>query len=171
MTPVLEFLNVSRSFKRGVPVLDGVTFSMNEGEVVGLLGRNGAGKTTLIHIAMGLLSMHGGAVRVFGISPFDDPAAIKRRSGWLYTILDNKYYFDWFNENVLARAARGIGTGLWKGGDQGVIDGVAVNGSARLVAWFAGVIRWVQTGYIYHYAFAMIIGVFVLMTWFVWLQR
>ncbi|HEY8047714.1 MAG TPA: NADH-quinone oxidoreductase subunit L, partial [Ramlibacter sp.] len=99
------------------------------------------------------------------------PAALKQRFGWLYTILDNKYYFDWFNENVLARAARGIGTGLWKGGDQSVIDGVAVNGSARLVAWFAGVIRWVQTGYIYHYAFAMIIGVFVLMTWFVWLQR
>jgi NADH-quinone oxidoreductase subunit L len=99
------------------------------------------------------------------------PEAIKRRFGWLYTILDNKYYFDWFNENVLARLARGVGTGLWKGGDQAVIDGAAVNGSARLVAWFAGVIRWVQTGYIYHYAFAMIIGVFVLMTWFVWLQR
>ena len=62
MTPVLEFLNVSRSFRKGVPVLDGVSFSLAEGEVVGLLGRNGAGKTTLIHIAMGLLSTHGGAV-------------------------------------------------------------------------------------------------------------
>ncbi|HUR89229.1 MAG TPA: NADH-quinone oxidoreductase subunit L [Ramlibacter sp.] len=99
------------------------------------------------------------------------PAAIKKRFNWLYTILDNKYYFDWFNENVLARAARVIGVGLWKGGDQAVIDGVAVNGSARVVAWVAGVVRWVQTGYIYHYAFAMIIGVFVLMTWFVWLHR
>jgi NADH-quinone oxidoreductase subunit L len=99
------------------------------------------------------------------------PAAIKKRFSVLYTILDNKYYFDWFNENVLARAARGIGTGLWKGGDAALIDGVAVNGSARLVAWFAGVVRWVQTGYIYHYAFAMIIGVFALMTWFVWLNR
>jgi NADH-quinone oxidoreductase subunit L len=96
------------------------------------------------------------------------PAAIKRRFNWLYTILDNKYYFDWFNENVLARLARGVGVGLWKGGDQAVIDGVAVNGSARLVGWVAGVVRWVQTGYIYHYAFAMIIGVFVLMTGFVW---
>jgi NADH-quinone oxidoreductase subunit L len=99
------------------------------------------------------------------------PAAIKQRFNWLYTILDNKYYFDWFNENVLARGARLVGTGLWKGGDQAVIDGAAVNGSARLVAWFAGVIRWVQTGYLFHYAFAMIIGVFVLMTWFVWLHR
>ncbi|HUP03373.1 MAG TPA: ABC transporter ATP-binding protein [Bryobacteraceae bacterium] len=83
MTPVLEFLNVSRSFKIGVPVLDGVSFSMAEGEVVGLLGRNGAGKTTLIHIAMGLLSTHGGAVRLFGVSPFDDPVAVKRRIGFV----------------------------------------------------------------------------------------
>ena len=83
MTPVLEFLNVSRSFRKGVPVLDGVSFSMAEGEVVGLLGRNGAGKTTLIHIAMGLLSTHGGAVRVFGVSPFDDPVAVKRRVGFV----------------------------------------------------------------------------------------
>jgi len=99
------------------------------------------------------------------------PAAMKRRFSWLYTILDNKYYFDWFNENVIARAARGLGVGLWKGGDQAIIDGAAVNGSARAIGWFSGVIRWVQTGYIYHYAFAMIIGVFVLMTWFVWFQR
>jgi len=83
MTPVLEFLNVSRSFQKGVPVLDGVSFSMAEGEVVGLLGRNGAGKTTLIHIAMGLLSTHGGSVRVFGVSPFDDPVAVKRRVGFV----------------------------------------------------------------------------------------
>jgi len=83
MNPVLEFLNISRSFKRGVPVLDGVSFSMAEGEVIGLLGRNGAGKTTLIHIAMGLLSAHGGAVRVFGVSPFDNPVAVKRRIGFV----------------------------------------------------------------------------------------
>ncbi|HEU0140056.1 MAG TPA: ABC transporter ATP-binding protein [Bryobacteraceae bacterium] len=83
MNPVLEFLNISRSFKRGAPVLDGVSFSMAEGEVVGLLGRNGAGKTTLIHIAMGLLSTHGGAVRVFGVSPFDNPVAVKRRVGFV----------------------------------------------------------------------------------------
>jgi NADH-quinone oxidoreductase subunit L len=96
------------------------------------------------------------------------PAAIKQRFSFVYNILDNKYYFDWFNENVLARAARMIGTGLWKGGDQSVIDGIAVNGSARVVGWVAGVVRWVQTGYIYHYAFAMIIGLFVLITGFVW---
>ena len=61
--------------------------------------------------------------------------------------------------------------GLWKGGDQAIIDGGLVNGSARLVGWFAGVVRWLQSGYIYHYALAMIVGVFVLMTWFVWLNK
>jgi NADH-quinone oxidoreductase subunit L len=99
------------------------------------------------------------------------PAAIKRIFQPVYTVLENKYYMDWFNEQVIARGARLVGRGLWKGGDEGVIDGALVNGSARAVGWIAGVVRWVQTGYIYHYAFAMIIGVFVLMTWFVWLNR
>ncbi|HMA10106.1 MAG TPA: proton-conducting transporter membrane subunit, partial [Ramlibacter sp.] len=99
------------------------------------------------------------------------PAAVKRMFSPIYTILENKYYFDWFNENIIARGARGLGVGLWKGGDEAVIDGAMVNGSARGVAWIAGVVRWFQTGYIYHYAFAMIVGVFVLMTWFVWLAR
>ncbi|RZI70268.1 MAG: NADH-quinone oxidoreductase subunit L, partial [Variovorax sp.] len=86
-------------------------------------------------------------------------------------LLDNKYYMDWFNENVLARGARGLGIGLWKGGDQAIIDGGLVNGSARVVGWFSGVSRRLQTGYIYHYALAMIVGVFVLMTWFVLLGK
>ena len=95
------------------------------------------------------------------------PAAIQRRVMPLYRLLDNKYYMDWINENVIARGARLLGRGLWKGGDQGVIEGVFVNGSARAVGWFAGVVRWVQSGYIYHYAFAMLVGVVVLMTYFV----
>jgi NADH-quinone oxidoreductase subunit L len=99
------------------------------------------------------------------------PAKIKSVFSPVYTILENKYYFDWFNENVIARGARVLGRGLWHGGDEAVIDGAFVNGSARTVGWFAGVLRWIQTGYIYHYAFAMILGVFVLMTWFVWLNR
>ena len=83
MTDILELRSVARSFKRGTPVLDGVTFSMSEGEVVGLLGRNGAGKTTLINIAMGLLYPHAGEVRVFGISPTRDPVAVKKRVGYV----------------------------------------------------------------------------------------
>ena len=98
------------------------------------------------------------------------PAAIKTRVQPLYTLLENKYYMDWFNENVLARGARALGTGLWRGGDQAVIDGALVNGAWKLVAWVAGVTRRVQTGYLYHYALAMILGVFVLMTYFVWLK-
>jgi NADH-quinone oxidoreductase subunit L len=95
------------------------------------------------------------------------PARIAAMFKPLYTLLENKYYMDWINENVLARAARGLGVGLWKGGDQAVIDGAVVNGSARVVGAFAGVVRRVQTGYLYHYALAMIVGIFVLLTWFV----
>ena len=99
------------------------------------------------------------------------PGKIKARVEPLYKLLDNKYYMDWFNENVLARGARALGTGLWQVGDQKLIDGTLVNGSARVVGWFAAASRRLQTGYIYHYAFAMIIGVFLLMTWFVWFKR
>ena len=89
----------------------------------------------------------------------------------LYTLLENKYYLDWFNENVLARGARGLGMGLWNYGDQKLIDGALVNGSWKVVSWVSGVVRRLQSGFIYHYAFSMIIGVFVLMTYFVWLNR
>ena len=99
------------------------------------------------------------------------PAAIKRMAQPVYTLLENKYYLDWFNENVLARATRALGTALWKGGDQTLIDGALVNGSWKLVGWISGMVRRLQSGYIYHYAFGMIIGVFVLMTYFVWLNR
>ena len=98
------------------------------------------------------------------------PAAIKRNAQPVYTLLENKYYLDWFNEKVLARGTRALGTGLWKGGDQAFIDGALVNGSWKLVGWISSVVRRLQSGFIYHYAFGMIIGVFVLMTYFVWLN-
>jgi len=99
------------------------------------------------------------------------PAAIKRMFMPVFTLLENKYYLDWFNENVLARGTRLLGTALWKGGDQKLIDGALVNGSWKVIGWVSGVVRRLQSGYIYHYAFGMIIGVFVLMTYFVWLNR
>jgi len=99
------------------------------------------------------------------------PAAIKRNLNPVYKLLENKYYLDWFNENVLARGMRGLGTIFWKVGDQKLIDGALVNGSWKLVGWVSGMVRRLQSGYIYHYAFGMIIGVFVLMTYFVWLNR
>jgi len=98
------------------------------------------------------------------------PAAIKRACMPIYTLFENKYYMDWINENILARGARALGTGLWKGGDQSVIDGGIVNGSWKLVGAVSAVTRQFQTGYLYHYALAMIVGVFLLMTWFVWLK-
>ena len=89
---------------------------------------------------------------------------IKKKAGVLYTVLDRKYWFDELYSWLFAGGARSVGTGLWKGGDVAVIDGVFVNGSARVVGWFAGVIRRVQSGLIYHYAFTMIIGIVVLLT-------
>jgi NADH-quinone oxidoreductase subunit L len=99
------------------------------------------------------------------------PAAIKRAFGPVYRLLENKYYLDWFNENVIARATRAFGTGLWKGGDQALIDGALVNGSWKVVGRISGAVRWLQSGYIYHYAFAMLLGIFILMTYFVWFKR
>ena len=99
------------------------------------------------------------------------PAAIKRIFQPVYTVLDNKYYLDWFNENVIARGVRMLGTGLWKGVDRAVIDGLLVNGSWKVVGWVAGAVRRLQSGYLYHYALVMILGIFVLMTYFVWLNK
>ena len=99
------------------------------------------------------------------------PAAIKRIFHPVYVFMENKYYLDWINENILARGARGLGVGLWKGGDQALIDGALVNGSWKLVGWVAGAVRRMQTGYVYHYALVMILGIFVLMTYFVWLNK
>ena len=98
------------------------------------------------------------------------PAAIGRATGPIYRLLENKYYIDWLNENVIARAARAIGIGLWKGGDQALIDGAVVNGSWKLVGRVSSVVRWVQSGFIYHYAFGMLLGVFILMSYFVWFK-
>jgi NADH-quinone oxidoreductase subunit L len=99
----------------------------------------------------------------------DLPAVIKARSGILATILERKYGFDDFNDWFFAGGARKVGTGLWSWGDRTIIDGIMVNGTAKLIGWFAGVARRLQTGYIYHYAFTMILGVFAILTWF-WLQ-
>jgi NADH-quinone oxidoreductase subunit L len=94
----------------------------------------------------------------------DIPAAIRRRFQSIYTLLDNKYYFDRFNDWFFAGGARGASGFLWKFGDIKLIDGVMVNGTARLVRILSGALRHLQSGYIYHYAFTMIIGVFVLLS-------
>ena len=95
------------------------------------------------------------------------PARIKSAIGPVYTLLDNKYYFDRFNDTVFAGGARRLGGFLSRVGDATVIDGFFVNGSARLVGWAAAMLRHLQSGYVYHYAFAMIVGFFAMLTWWV----
>jgi NADH-quinone oxidoreductase subunit L len=92
--------------------------------------------------------------------------AAARSFSWLRTLFIEKYYFDWFNQAVVARLTRLIGYGLWKGGDEVLIDGGLVNGSAHTVRWFGSVIRRVQNGYLYSYAFWMVIGLAILLGWF-----
>ncbi len=96
------------------------------------------------------------------------PATIARVLSPVVRILENKYYMDWINEHVFAAGARLIGMGLWKGGDQGLIDGALINGSARAVDGLATLTRKLQSGYIYWYALAMLLGVFGLLTWQLW---
>jgi NADH-quinone oxidoreductase subunit L len=97
----------------------------------------------------------------------DLAASLKRRFGGLHRLLENKYYLDRINEVVFADGARALGNVLWKVGDVRLIDGLAVNGSARVVGWVASASRLLQSGYIYHYAFGMIIGLLVMVTLFV----
>ena len=94
------------------------------------------------------------------------PAAIQKSFGWLHTLWMEKYYLDRFNLWFFAGGARRLGSSLWAKADQGVIDGFLVNGSARLVASVAAVLRLGQTGFLYHYAIAMILGVALLLWWF-----
>ncbi|WP_151634091.1 NADH-quinone oxidoreductase subunit L [Noviherbaspirillum aerium] len=94
------------------------------------------------------------------------PAWFYSKFHGIYTILENKYYMDKFNEVVFGSGARVLGGGLWKVGDRTLIDGLIVNGSAKAVGWFSTVIRHLQSGYIYHYAFVMIIGVLGFLIYF-----
>jgi NADH-quinone oxidoreductase subunit L len=93
------------------------------------------------------------------------PERIRKASGWIYTLLDNKYYFDRFNDWFFAGGARRVGTFLSDVGDRSIIDGFFVNGAARAVALGAAIMRHMQSGYVYHYAFTMIVGLFALLSW------
>ncbi|QKT02571.1 NADH-quinone oxidoreductase subunit L [Ectothiorhodospiraceae bacterium 2226] len=97
----------------------------------------------------------------------DIPAAIKERFSLVHRVMENKYGFDAFNDWFFAGGSRGLGRTLWQVGDVRLIDGLIVNGSARVVGWVSGVARQVQSGYLYHYAFAMIIGLLLLLIGFV----
>ncbi|MDD3381375.1 MAG: proton-conducting transporter membrane subunit, partial [Rugosibacter sp.] len=120
-----------------------------------------------------MLAMSGVALSwFFYLKRPDIPATIQKSLKPIYTLLENKYYFDKFNEVFFAGGARLLGRGLWKGGDQMLIDGLIVNGSANLVGWFAGVVRKLQSGRIYQYAFGMIFGVVALLSYALyWFNR
>jgi NADH-quinone oxidoreductase subunit L len=94
------------------------------------------------------------------------PELLKHKFAALHRVLDQKYFMDRFNEVVFAGGARLLGGQLWKRTDQGLIDGLLVNGSARVVAAVASIMRIGQTGYLYHYAIAMILGVALMLWWF-----
>ncbi len=157
------------------PVLFGGYFSealvvAPANDVLGELGREFHGPAGfLAHGVMGLpvaLSLAGAAVAWFAYLYRPElPERIRCALSSVYTLLVNKYYFDDLNEKVIARGGRALGGLLWKVGDVAIIDGAVVNGSARLVAWASGVVRNVQSGYLYHYAFAMVIGLSVLLAW------
>ncbi len=135
-------------------------------EFHGVIGMMAHGVTTLPF----WLAISGAATAwfLYIVRP-DLPAVIREKLALPVKILENKYGLDQFNDWFFAGGARGLGRGLWKFGDQTIIDGIAVNGSARLVGWFAGMVRLIQTGHLYQYAFSMIIGVFVLLT--LWMNR
>ncbi|MDS4022711.1 MAG: NADH-quinone oxidoreductase subunit L [Candidatus Competibacter sp.] len=113
-----------------------------------------------------VLAGFGSAFYLYMARP-DLPEQIRQKVAVLYDIMDRKYLFDEFYQSFFMRGSRNLGTVLWKYADAGLIDGLLVNGTARLVGWFAAVTRHLQTGYLYTYAFAMIIGLLILLTWFV----
>ena len=84
---------------------------------------------------------------------------------------DRKYYMDDFNQQVFAKGSVGLGNGLMAFGERLVIDGLVVNGSAKVVGWFSGLVRHVQTGYLYHYAFSMVAGILLMLTWFLFFRH
>ncbi|HED35547.1 MAG TPA: NADH-quinone oxidoreductase subunit L [Gammaproteobacteria bacterium] len=91
----------------------------------------------------------------------------KQKFSFIYNMLDKKYWIDELYVKIFSDGSRALGKGLWKVGDVGIIDGTIINGSAKLVGWFAGVARHIQTGMLYHYAFAMILGLIGLLYIFV----
>jgi NADH-quinone oxidoreductase subunit L len=138
-------------------------------DVLAQMGRDFHGVTAMMIHSLGTapfwLAIGGVATAayLYLLRP-DLPAVIKVKAGLIHTILERKYGFDEAYQWLFGDGAVRFGTGLWKGGDVAVIDGVLVDGSARVVGWFAGVTRYLQSGYIYHYAFAMIVGMLILMT-------
>jgi NADH-quinone oxidoreductase subunit L len=152
---------------------DGAIHVLPANDVLGRVGEEFHGPGAFVLSAFGALPIWLAALGVFTAWWFflKNPAladSAARRFKWLYTILVDKYGFDWFNEHVIMVAARLLGGGLWRFGDQLLIDDGLVNGSARTVGWLGSVMRYAQSGYLYHYAFAMILGLASFLLWILW---
>jgi NADH-quinone oxidoreductase subunit L len=146
-------------------------FVREENDVIGEIGREfhgplGFALNGITHLPF-LLALAGVATAwVFFLWRPQLADLMAKRLSAVRAVLVNKYFFDWFNETILAGSARLLGVGLWRAADQGLIDGAMVNGSAHTVGWMGSVVRRVQSGYLYSYAFWMIIGLAVLLGWF-----
>jgi NADH-quinone oxidoreductase subunit L len=151
---------------------DGSIFVLPAHEVLKKLGEEYRGSGAFLESAFTTWPLYiAGAGVLTAYAMYKKPAladAAERRFKWLHTILINKFGFDWFNEHVIMVAARALGGGLWRGGDEALIDGVLINGSSRAVGWLGSVMRYAQSGYLYHYAFAMILGLASLLLWLLW---
>ena len=157
------------------PVLFGGFFEgsirvLEQNDVIGELGSNFHGPVAFVSHALQAPPVYFAAFGVlcawyFVLKRPDVADAWQARVRPLHTLLINKYYFDWFNENVIARVSRGLGQVFWRTGDVAIIDGALVNGSAATVGWLSGVARRLQTGYLYTYAFWMVIGLAALLGW------
>jgi NADH-quinone oxidoreductase subunit L len=151
----------------------GAIFVMEDHDVLGEVGEEFHGSAQFIlhaitHPGALYLAVAGAVVAWFlYIKRPDLPGVIQARLSPLHRVLVNKYYFDWFNDNVIAKFTRGIGIVLANAGDRFLIDGVIVNGAARTVGVLSGVVRRLQSGFLYHYAFAMVIGLAAFIGWFV----
>ena len=150
-------------------------FVLSEHDVLARLGESYRGEAAFIGHAFATpplyLALAGVACAwyFYMVRP-DLPALCARRLAPVHSALVHKYGFDLLYEEVLARIGRGLGSLFWRIGDRILIDGLLVNGSARVVGWFSSLIRQLQTGFLYTYAFAMIIGLVALMSLFVFLR-
>jgi NADH-quinone oxidoreductase subunit L len=152
---------------------DGAIHVLPANDVLGRVGEEFHGPAAFVWSAFAQLPVWFAALGVLTAWWFflKNPAladSAARRFKWLHTTLVDKYGFDWFNEHVIMVAARLLGGGLWRFGDQILIDDGLVNGSARTVGWLGSVMRYAQSGYLYHYAFAMILGLASFLLWILW---
>ena len=150
-------------------------FVLPEHDVLAILGKDFPGEAGFIAHALAappLFLALAGAVAawfLYLVRP-EIPARFAERLSLLHSVLKHNYGFDALYEEILAPMGRGIGGFFWRVGDRALIDGLLVNGSARFIGWFSSLIRHLQTGYLYTYAFAMIIGLVTLMSLFVFLR-